>query len=237
MSNVHSRVRAIYYWLLDLVLPPVCSECARVGHWLCERCALALPLFEGPMCEYCGRPHSPSGICPVCRESPLSVQPIRSAFLFEGAIREALHALKYQGGQQIVETLGEPLRRSWQQSALESDLLIPVPLHPDRERRRGYNQAQLLARALGWRLGLPVASRLLVRARDTVSQTRLDREARQRNVEGAFVLQARCSELAGMRVTLIDDVATTGATLNACAVVLRAAGVKEVNAFTLARAP
>jgi len=166
----------------------------------------------------------------------LQVNPVRSAFLFEEPIRSAIHALKYRGGVQIVEALAEPLALAWRTLDMHSDLLVPVPLYARREARRGYNQAQVLAHALGTQLGLPTASRTLQRVRDTTSQTRLNREARRRNVADAFVVFPGL-ELTGVTVTLVDDVATTGATLNACATILLEAGAAAVNAFTLARAP
>ncbi|MBN1921395.1 MAG: ComF family protein [Anaerolineae bacterium] len=172
----------------------------------------------------------------VCQEHPLQVNPVRSAFLFEEPIRSAIHALKYRGGVQVIDALAEPLKKAWCSLDMTSDLLIPVPLHKRREARRGYNQALVLAHALGAQLNLPTASRALQRVRDTASQTRLNREARRQNVADAFAVFPGL-DLTGLVVTLVDDVATTGATLNACAVVLLEAGAKAVNAFTLARAP
>jgi len=166
----------------------------------------------------------------------LQVNPVRSAFLFEEPIRSAIHALKYRGGAQVIEVLARPLTQAWRALDMTSDLLVPVPLHKRREARRGYNQALVLAQALGAQLQLPTASRALHRVRDTASQTHLNRAARHRNVADAFAVFPGL-DLAGLMVTLVDDVATTGATLNACAVVLLEAGAKAVNAFTLARAP
>jgi ComF family protein len=172
----------------------------------------------------------------VCLETPLRARPIRAAFLFEGPLREVLHAFKYRGGLGVVETLLSSLVRVWREQGMNADFLLPVPLHPARERRRGYNQAEVLALALGRGLGLPVARRGLRRVRNTPSQTRLDRAERRANVSGAFALDEGLS-VADRRVALIDDVATTGATLDACAVVLLEAGAAQVSAFTLARAP
>jgi len=166
----------------------------------------------------------------------LQVNPIRSAFLFEEPIRSAIHALKYRGGAQVIEVLARPFTQAWRALDMTSDLLVPVPLHKRREARRGYNQALVLAQALGAQLQLPTASRALQRVRDTASQTHLNRAARHRNVADAFAVFPGL-DLAGLVITLVDDVATTGATLNACAVVLLEAGAKAVNAFTLARAP
>lgn len=230
------RAGQFYRWVLDLVAPPLCVGCRAVGVWLCATCAERIPLYTSAQCPCCGRPWAQSGPCAVCLEHPLQVHPVRSAFLFEEPIRSAIHALKYRGGTQVVETLAAPLAQAWRAQGMTSDLLAPVPLHTRREARRGYNQAAVLARALGAQLGLPTASRALQRVRDTASQTRLNREARRQNVAEAFVVFPGL-ELHGLCVTLVDDVATTGATLNACAVALLEAGAQTVNAFTLARAP
>lgn len=226
----------IYRWLLDLVMPPLCVGCRKAGVWLCEACAAAVPLYTGAQCSRCGRPWPQADPCTVCLNHPLRVTPVRSAFLFEEPIRSAIHALKYRGGTQVLAALAAPLEQAWHAHGMSSDLLVPVPLHAHREARRGYNQATVLAHVLGKQLHVPVASRALQRVRNTVSQTRLDRETRRRNVAAAFAPYPALN-VSGWCVTLVDDVATTGATLDACAGVLLEAGAKAVNAFTLARAP
>lgn len=171
----------------------------------------------------------------MCRATPLQVAPIRAAFLFEGEIREAIHALKYRGASDILNPLAGRIAESWHRHHLPSDVLVPVPLHANREAKRGYNQSMLIAKTIGRQVGLPVASEALVRVRETASQTHLNRDERKRNVEAAFSC-ATCVPFAGKHVTLVDDVATTGATLDACAKALLACGAQSVNAFTLARA-
>ncbi|MBN1261036.1 MAG: ComF family protein [Anaerolineae bacterium] len=164
------------------------------------------------------------------------MQRSRAVFLYKEPIRGAIHALKYRGGRQVAAALGQTMAASWLGYAMEADLLAPVPLYPGREARRGYNQATLLARELGKHLGIPMAPHVLYRVRNTLSQTKLSREQRRTNVVNAFVC-AEGLDLTGCRVVLIDDVMTTGATLQACAGVLLNVGAEAVNAFTLARAP
>jgi ComF family protein len=208
------------------------------------------------MCARCGRPENAVAangvadndatggdatdlvehICAVCLAAPLQVSPIRAAFLFEGDIRDVIHALKYRGASDILTPLAGRMAESWHHHHMQSDVLVPVPLHTKREAKRGYNQAVLVAKAIGRQVGVPVANEALVRVRDTASQTRLNRDERKRNVDAAFSCLT-CAPFAAKRVTLVDDVATTGATLNACATVLLACGAQTVNAFTLARAP
>lgn len=156
--------------------------------------------------------------------------------LFEGPVREAVHRLKYRGQRALAEPLGGLMADWWERRGAEVDLIVPVPLHPKRLRERGYNQAALLAKVMARHVGRPLADDgVLVRVRHTRSQMELGEAQRRRNVIGAF----RADEVGvrGRRVLLVDDVCTTGATLEACTDALRAAGAVEVRAFTLARTP
>ncbi len=146
-----------------------------------------------------------------------------------------MYALKYRGGREIASRLAGHMKQAWDNAAMESDFLIPVPLHPEREARRGYNQSALLAIALGKQINIPVEVNALMRVRNTRSQTQLGFAERQTNVRGAFATTGMI-DITDKRVTLIDDVATTGATLNACAEALLVHGASQVNAFTLTRA-
>lgn len=225
----------LYRVLLDLVLPPRCVVCGRVETWLCRTCAQKLPLADRPVCPRCGDAWEGPGVCDRCRTTPLHLASISSAFVYEDAVRDAIHALKYRGGQGVARPLAERMAEAWQVHHLAADLLVPVPLHIDREAQRGYNQSQLLARELAIQIGLPLAELLLYRVRATASQTRLSPRERWSNVKDAFAC-ATATDLTGLRITLVDDVATTGATLDACAVALLARGARTVNAFTLAHA-
>jgi len=159
---------------------------------------------------------------------------IRSVAYIEGPAREALHALKYHGRLVLAEPLGSLMATHWRRYADPVDVVVPVPLHVTRLRERGYNQAALLAREMARQAGLPLDERTLTRQRATVSQVDLNAQQRKENVHAAF----RCADgrLAGQRVLLIDDVCTTGATLEACAAALYAGGAVHVQALTLARA-
>lgn len=242
MTDLLSYAWSVYRQVLDLFVPPRCVVCKHVGTWLCTRCVPEIPLFTASVCSRCGRPengaeHSVAGhLCAVCRAAPLRVSPIRAAFLFEGAIRDVIHALKYRGARDILKPLAGRLAESWHYHNMQSDVLVPVPLHANREVKRGYNQAILVARAIARQVSLPLLSEVLLRVRDTTSQTRLNRDERKRNVDAAFIC-VTCAPFVEKRITLVDDVATTGATLDACATVLLACGAQSVSAFTLARAP
>ncbi|MBN1878268.1 MAG: ComF family protein [Anaerolineae bacterium] len=235
MKSATQTVRRCYYWLLDLFMPPLCAVCGRVGTWLCETCAQQLLPFDSAICPRCGRPWEGGKLCPRCNSDPLNVNLIRSAFLFKDEIRDIIYALKYRGGSSVARSLAQTLAGTWKKYEMQSDLLVPIPLYPHREAKRGYNQSTLLARALSQEIRIPVAEHLLIRVRNTPSQTKLNQQQRKINVSGAFICN-QTIDLSGLRVTLIDDVATTGATLDACASVLLDCQTSVVNAFTLARA-
>lgn len=220
--------------LLDLVFPPHCVVCGAMGSWLCVRCIQNIAVLEPPWCPHCGRSVSSAGLCRVCQNASSHLVGMRSVSAHVAPLREAVHALKYNGMRVLAEPLGEILADYWRLAVLPSSIVVPVPLHEARLRQRGYNQSFLLAQSFAARVSLPVDSRALVRRRNTRCQVELSSAERRVNVAGAF--WCRSGALAGERVLLIDDVLTTGATLEACASALLDAGAKEVWALTLTRA-
>jgi ComF family protein len=158
---------------------------------------------------------------------------------WEGSIREAIYGLKYDYIRDLAVPLGEMLAEYYGNTPLPADIIVPVPLHRRRQRERGYNQSALLAQQLGAAVQIPVRLDLLRRHRYTRSQTRLNPQQRSQNVHGAFSCASQpgaTQAIAGQRLLLIDDVATTGATLHECALVLRDCGARSIWALTLARA-
>ena len=164
----------------------------------------------------------------------MQIDSIRSVALFEGVLREVIHGLKYENVRDLADHLGDMLVDYWRDHNWSADALVPVPLHPRRQRERGYNQSLLLARRVERTIGVPVVSGVLCRHRYTMSQTHLGKQERRQNVAGAFLCVD--DRLAGKNVVLIDDVCTTGSTLESCSVALYARGTRSVRALTLARA-
>ena len=236
--------RATASALLDLVLPRVCVCCERAlgdreTGLVCGHCWSRVRQLPEPQCERCGHPTG-GHKCRWCDLLPVFVRAVRSyCWMIEGPASAIVHALKYDGWPRIAEDMGGRLARlSWPRDVLEERaLLIPVPLAASRMRERGFNQSERIARALGARWQIPVLDGVLVRGRATETQTRLTPGERLRNVAGAFHTTAERTRLRGAHVIIVDDVVTTGATLNACALALHQSGARIVSYVTFGRAP
>lgn len=221
--------------LLDVLFPPQCGGCKRTGTFWCAECNAALQPVPLPACRRCGLPLAAGTTCPDCAAGQPGRIVIRSVGLYAQPLSAAIQQLKYQGVMCLAEPLGQLMADFWLARAVAMDVVVPVPLHERRLRSRGFNQAQLLATVFCRRIRLPLVEEgLLRRGRDTPQQVQLGPEERRHNVLGAFAWHG--PPLQGARVLLIDDVATTGATLSACGQVLRAAGASRVWALTVARA-
>ncbi len=225
-----SLMRRAASLIVEVVFPRRCAGCLRRGTWLCQDCDAALPRFQPPWCARCG---APIGKHPCrCNDLPPALHAVRSAAAYDGWLREAIQSFKYHGETGRAEHLAAllvPLLADLE----PFDYLCPVPLHPKRQRRRGYNQSLLLAEGAARVCGYHVEE-VAIRIRETQQQARLGANARQANVQGAFAVSPATS-LQGARIVLVDDVLTTGATLGSCAAALMAAGAASVSAVTLAR--
>ena len=242
-----SLFQAVWRGLLSIVFPSHCVVCGTPldpGHalCLCDTCWSELPRLRQPFCPRCGRPIPGQAVVPFdtrcgeCRLTPPRFGVCRSAGLYEGALTQCIHLFKYGGKRELARPLGllmaECAAREF--CGVAFDGLVPVPLHRTKFRARGFNQAAALARELGARIGVPVAHRALCRVEKRDAQSTLTRAARLRNVRGAFAV-GREDLVGGMHFLLIDDVFTTGATVEECVRVLLRGGARAVDVCTLAR--
>jgi ComF family protein len=232
--------------LLQWIYPMDCAECLGPARdrrlpFFCHPCWESIRPLNGPLCPCCGQPfgspvaltHSPGHLCGNCRESPPAFDCARSPYAYEGVLARAIHMFKYRKCPSLASPLAD-LMLVWREKIPPVDLVLAVPLHPKRLRVREFNQSLLLAHRLATRLGLPLSLNHLLRVRPTLPQTELHRADRVQNVRRAFAAQ-QADGLQGRTVLLVDDVFTTGATVNECAKALRRAGVKGVFVWTLAR--
>lgn len=212
--------------VLDLLLPPTCPGCGREGLAVCAAC----------LAHMSRRLDEPPGV-PVGLPSsqPRGIVQLEWCASFNGPARASVHALKYDGELRLVAPLAELMAARWRRASVGGEILVPVPIHAERRRQRGFDQAELLARGVGERLGLRVVC-ALERAARTTAQHQLGRRARQNNVSQAFGVAPRhAGEISGRWLVLVDDVVTSGATLAGCARGLYEAGAFAVSALTLAR--
>lgn len=199
---------------------------------VCAACSADLPRLEASGCPQCALPQPASAVCPACVAHPPAFDRSYAAFRYAFPIDRLVHALKYR--HRLPLALWAARQLAERLTGQSFDALVPVPLHPDRLRERGFNQAGEIARHLKNRLLFPVDRRSLQRTRDTHRQSDLSPRERARNLGQAF---SATSRLDGRHLLLIDDVMTTGATANACARVLKAAGAASVTVAVLARTP
>lgn len=228
--------------ILSVVLAPACAACHEpLDHPtqgpVCARCWRAVLPLTPPLCDRCGDPlpswrsiSLPLALCPRCRRAGRAVDRARAVGAYDGTLRSIVHAIKYDARRSLARPLGQLMRERGADVLASAACAVPVPLHPSRRRTRGFNQAADLAR----QLGVPVVAALR-RVEATRPQTGLPAAQRHRNVRGAFAVTRAGRTLSGSTVVLVDDVSTTGATLEACARVLKACGVAEVRALTAAR--
>ncbi len=231
--GVSSLLSVAWRRTLDLVFPPRCVGCRSFGSFLCSHCLATMPQAQPPRCPVCWMPGD-GDVCGRCRSQPFAFGAARCPFVYDGAAREAVHALKYRGVSAVAEVMAQAMADCLEEWAPTTVALVPVPLTGGRRRSRGYNQSEMLARELSRLSGLPVVADVLLRRRGAPPQARaVDETARRANVADAFAVRQR-DPLAGP-LLLVDDVMTSGATLDACARTLRGAGHGPVYALTFAR--
>ncbi len=233
MVNVLPPINTFKRVALDLFFPRWCINCGKEGDYICGSCRELLPVITPPICPGCGRPQSRAVICSSCNAESSEIDGIRSPFVFDGVIRQAIHELKYRNLRALVPLLASLLHDYLKENPIPGDVLVPVPLHRKRRRERGYNQAALLAKELGRLNGLPIVTDCLVRQSQAPPQARsTGLSERYKNVRDAFTCLD--SRLHDKQVLLIDDVSTSGATLDACAGVCKSAGATTVWGLAMA---
>ncbi|MGM0554136.1 MAG: ComF family protein [Pseudomonadota bacterium] len=241
---MNAQARRIREVLAEALYPAHCELClapAPAGDALCAPCLDDLQRVAHP-CARCASPLPVAGECPACARRPPVLERIHAPWVYTWPLDRLVLGCKHTGdvrSERVLVSLARVVAagRGRAECGERPDVVVPVPLHPVRLRQRGFNQAQPLARAAADVLGLPVAPRLARRIRATESQQGLGAQARRRNVRDAFAVDASAfAGLEGARVLLVDDVVTTGATLNSLAATLRAAGARAVEALALARA-
>ena len=243
LPQIAAALRGAGHSTLNALLPPRCLSCgvlvATPGS-LCASCWEGVDFLAPPHCGTCGLPFEydpgPEVICGACLRKPPPYGRARAVLRYDDHSRGLILAFKHGDRTDGAPAYGAWLARAGAELLAEADLILPVPLHWRRLIRRRYNQAGLLAQALGRTSGLPYRPDLLRRRRHTPPQGRLSPAERKRNLRGAFeVVRSRKAEIEGRRLLLVDDVMTTGATLAACARTLRRAGAAQVDALVLAR--
>lgn len=225
--------------LLDLVFPPRCAACRAFvseAHSLCDACQRRWPALRESSCVVCADPFvsGPSHRCGDCLQDPPDFDRLHAAGLYEGSLHDLVVRLKYQGEERLAVFLGRQISLALE-AYEDFDLIVPIPLHVDRLRERGFNQAVLLARNLGRMKKIPVTTEALKKIRPTPPQMTLKKEERRKNLRGVFEVPDE-RRVRGRSILLVDDVATTGETLREASRVLKEAGAKRVEAAVAARA-
>lgn len=219
---------------LDLLFPPSCGGCGKVGERWCEQCQQSLTLLPEVVCDICGEPQKTIGTCKKCKISQPPYKALRSWALFKEPVRTALHKLKYRRDIGLGDALAVPLANYVRVLNWDVEMLVPIPLSPQRLSERGYNQVALIAQPLAMIHRWNYAPGALQRVKSTRSQVGLTVEQRRENVRNAFLANSRL--VRNKKVLLMDDVATTGATLISASQVLVEAGACHVYVLTAARA-
>jgi competence protein ComFC len=229
------RFYHLIWTAIDWVYPPDCGGCEKPGVRWCDDCQAQVTRPDAHTCPLCGRPESNGSICSTCHQANPGCEDIRCWAIFQGPLREAIHRLKYQGDVGLSETFTNKLVDLLVELCWKVDIVTAVPLSHQRLKQRGYNQAGLLGWPLAKALRVSFASQAIVRIRNTDTQVGLSIRERQNNVSGAFRADPRL--VRAKKVLIIDDVLTTGATIQACAKSFLEAGANSVYGLTLAKAP
>lgn len=236
------RIPLILDAFLDIIYPRIyCILCGerlekKALHGICNHCLESLPFIHPPRCAWCSKPvEGENAICQECRLYGHDYDQAVAVFEYSITMRELIHRYKYGREYSLSRTLGYFMRETLDKTAWNVDLIIPVPLHENRLKSRGFNQAALLAEYLSQRTGIPCRQDILIRRVDTKTQTSLSRHERTENLKDAFAIVGSGQDrIKDKNILLVDDVHTTGATADSCSKVLRQAGADKVYVLTIA---
>lgn len=233
-STFYLRFYEIVWGFLDIIYPSQCVGCGRYGAKICANCKKDIQVIKPPLCDFCGIQLTQEGVCATCQNEKPAFNQLRSVAAYQGSLRQAVHNLKYHRDVSLGLYLAKPMIKLFRNLHWKVDIIVPVPLGSIRLKERGYNQASLLAYPIALATSTRYEPKALRRIRETESQVELTMEARRQNVNGAFL--GISTYVHSKRILIVDDVATSCATLNACAIALLSAGADCVYALTLARA-
>lgn len=220
-------------YLLDMVYPKTCPVCRKIpdkGTLICKSCEKKLSYIKEPQCMKCSKPilDKEKEYCYDCQEKAHSYIAGKALWIYDDTMRRSIAGFKYGGSLEYAQFYGRELARHYGKwIKAHGDILVPVPLHRKKKRIRGYNQAEVLAREVGKRVQVPVAGEFLCRTKATLPQKELNDKERLKNLSQAFAVEKN-HFFTAEKVMLVDDIYTTGSTIEACAKVLYKAGIKEV---------
>lgn len=241
LSNVSKTISNFFNSFTYILFPVRCVYCGRFlpvndKVRICLNCLRTIRKIDFPYCKVCGTPLDGGENCFDCQKKKYKFDLLRSYALYDGVIREMIHMFKYRNKEYLSKPLALFLYEAFKfyKELNESEIVLSVPLHWLKKYIRGYNQTELLAKEFSRLSNLPYFSEVIYKLKYTKSQTRLSKELRRKNVDGTFVVKHR-EKIHGKNVLLIDDVSTTGSTLNECAKVLKSNGAQKVFCLTLAR--
>ncbi len=224
-----------WFWIgMDWLFPATCGGCEKPGQRWCSACHQQVEIIGMAVCQRCGKPFPSSGLCPDCVTTPPPYESMGSWGIYGGPLRLAIHRLKYKRDIGLGDFFSQFLIQCFIDRNWPVDLIVPVPLSKRRLEERGYNQSDLLARPIARALGIRYENKGVIRVKETPTQVGLNAVERKKNVIGAF--HADHTRIAGARLLIVDDVTTTGATIEACTKALLEAGASQVWGLTLARA-
>lgn len=237
MDSKHANIfKDAFNGLLDLIYPPYCLVCGKAGEdYLCAKCIEKIDFIEPPFCRKCGTPCAEYN-CSDCRSREYYFDISRSAAIYDGVLKEAIRQFKYKFNIVMADPLSEIMINRFPKSGLigKFDFVIPVPIHQARRIERGFNQAEELASRFCDKIHVPLDLDVLYKKTDTKHQANLPQDMRAVNLKGVFAVK-NSSRVIGKRILLVDDVFTTGTTLNEAAKALKNSGALSICAYTLAK--